>query len=149
MASFREILSTFSDDQNTRGDQFETLCKWILETDPIYTNKLKKVWMWDDWPGRWGPDAGIDLIAEDKEGKIWAIQAKCYNKIYRINKEDVNSFISESSNDQLDCRLLFATADKMLVHYLKQFYRPFSLLKRKNVYLKQFLMGLPCYYRYV
>ena len=75
--------------------------------------------MWDDWPGRWGPDAGIDLIAVDKEGKIWAIQAKYYDEIYRIKKEDVNSFISESGNDQIDCRLLIATTDKVRVHSLK------------------------------
>ena len=93
MVSFRQILSTFSDNHNVRGDQFETLCKWILETDPIYTNKLKKVWMWDDWPGRWGPDSEIDLIAEDKEGKIWAIQAKCYDEKYQVTKKDMDSFI--------------------------------------------------------
>ena len=26
-----------------RGKQFESLFKWILETDPVYANKLKKV----------------------------------------------------------------------------------------------------------
>ena len=99
-------MSTFSDNQNVRGDQFEKLCKWILETDPIYTNKLNKVWMWDDWPGRWDVDAGIDLIAEDKEGKVWAVQAKCYGEDNSVSKKDIDSFISESSNDQIDCRLL-------------------------------------------
>lgn len=54
MGSFEEIISTFSDDKNMRGKEFERLCKWILETDPIYTNKLEKVWMWDDWSGEMG-----------------------------------------------------------------------------------------------
>jgi predicted helicase len=93
MASFRQILSTSSDDQNARGDQFEILCKWILQTDPIYTNKPKKVWMWDDWPGRWGPGAGIDLIAEDKEGKVWAVQVKCYDDDNSVSKKDIDSFL--------------------------------------------------------
>jgi predicted helicase len=93
MASFRQILSTSSDDQNARGDQFEILCKWILQTDPIYTNKPKKVWMWDDWPGCWGPGAGIDLIAEDKEGKVWAVQVKCYDDDNSVSKKDIDSFL--------------------------------------------------------
>ena len=113
MASFPQIMSTFSKDSKVRGTQFEKLCKWILETDPIYTNKLKKVWMWDDWPGRWGIDAGIDLVAEDKEGKIWAIQSKCYHEENSVSKKDIDSFISESSNDQIDCRLLIATTDRI------------------------------------
>jgi len=77
-----QLLGSFSKDNHARGKQFEVLCKWMLETDPVYTNKLEKVWLWDDWPDRWGPDCGIDLIARDTEGKIWAIQAKCYNPDY-------------------------------------------------------------------
>jgi predicted helicase len=67
------------------------LCKWILENDPVYKNKLEKVWLWDDWPGRWGPDCGIDLIAQDAEGKIWAVQAKCYKPDYDVTKKDWTS----------------------------------------------------------
>ena len=113
MASFREILSTFSDDKNVRGHQFEVLCKWMLENDPIYTNKLRKVWLWDDWPGRWQIDSGIDLVAEDEERKTWAIQSKCYNKENSVSKIDIDSSISESSNDQIDLRLLIATNDRI------------------------------------
>ena len=79
MHPFDQLISTFSDDNKARGTEFEVLCKWILETDPVYANKLTDVWMWSDWPERWDDqDLGIDLIAKDTEGKIWAIQAKCY-----------------------------------------------------------------------
>ena len=71
MSDFISLISTLSDENHIRGKQFESLCKWILETDPVYANKLKKVWLWDDWPERWGPDCGIDLVAEDTEGKVW------------------------------------------------------------------------------
>jgi superfamily II DNA or RNA helicase len=111
MHSFYQLISTFSEDNHTRGKQFEVLCKWILETDPLYVNKLDKVWLWDDWPGKWGPDNGIDLIAQDTEGKIWAIQAKCKKPKYYITKGDINSFIAESSVPKIDVRLLIATTD--------------------------------------
>ena len=46
------------------GIPFESICKWYLENDPKYSSLLKKVWLWNDWPGNWGRDRGIDLIAE-------------------------------------------------------------------------------------
>jgi len=113
MHSFLNLLSTFSDDNNERGKQFEILCKWLLETDPVYARKLVKVWLWNEWPERWGPDCGIDLVAEDTEGKIWAIQAKCYNQEYDVTKRDIDSFLSESSNPKIDQRLLIATTDRV------------------------------------
>jgi predicted helicase len=110
MNTFDQLISTFS----SSGKEFELLCKWILETDPVYANKLVDVWMWADWPDRWADqDLGIDLIAKDTEGKIWAIQAKNYNPDYYVTKEDIDSFISESDNDQIDCRLLIATTENI------------------------------------
>ena len=110
MNTFDQLISTFS----SSGKEFEVLCKWILETDPVYANKLVDVWMWADWPNRWADqDLGIDLIAKDTEGKIWAIQAKNYNPDYYVTKEDIDSFISESDNDQIDCRLLIATTENI------------------------------------
>ena len=78
MATFAELRERLSDDKHEKGKQFERVCKWFLETDPRYSDRLVNVWLWDDWPGRWGPDCGLDLVAEDRDGKTWAIQAKCY-----------------------------------------------------------------------
>jgi predicted helicase len=58
------------------GRDFERVCKWMLENVPEYRQRLRQVWLWDDWPGRWGRDAGIDLVAEDQDGGLWAVQAK-------------------------------------------------------------------------
>ena len=114
MGSFIEIRATFSGDSYQRGKDFERLCKWFLETDPRYSGKLTEVWLWDDWPGRWGPDCGIDLIAQDAEGKTWAIQAKCYDADNSITKQDVDSFLSESTNiDKIHHRLLIATTNNI------------------------------------
>ena len=56
-----------------------TSCKWFLETDPVYRTQLKKVWLWNKWPGKWGPDAGIDLVA----------QAKAYAPENTVTKQDM------------------------------------------------------------
>ena len=64
-----------------------------------------EVWLWDEWPGRWGRDAGIDLVAEDHEGGLWAVQAKHYDPAYAIKKADLDSFLSESSRPGFTYRL--------------------------------------------
>ena len=111
MHSFLKLIETFDTDNHARGVQFEKLCKWLLENHPLYKSKLKQVWLWDDWPERWGKDCGIDLVAEDVDGKIWAIQAKCYDPKYNVTKKDVDSFLSESTNTKIHHRLLIATTD--------------------------------------
>jgi predicted helicase len=77
------------------GRDFERVCKWLLENVPEYQQRLSRVWLWEDWPGRWGRDAGIDLVAEDHEGGLWAVQAKHYDTAYAIKKADLDSFLSE------------------------------------------------------
>jgi superfamily II DNA or RNA helicase len=111
MHSFLKLINTFSPDNHTRGVQFEKLCKWILENHPMYKSKVKHVWLWDDWPERWGKDCGIDLVAQDTEGNNWAIQAKCYDPRYSVTKKDIDSFLSESTNPKIQRRLLIATTD--------------------------------------
>ena len=61
---FTTFLDTFDPDPKTRGTQWEKVCKWFLETDPVYHTQLKHVWLWSKWPGCWGIDGGIDLVAE-------------------------------------------------------------------------------------
>lgn len=82
MATIAELLANLSPDPNKRGREFEIVCRWFLQNAPDYKNQLRKVWLWDDWPGRWGADAGIDLVAETFDKKLWAIQAKAYDPAY-------------------------------------------------------------------
>jgi superfamily II DNA or RNA helicase len=113
MATFPELRDRFSNEEHKRGKQFERVCKWFLETDLRYSERLVNVWLWDDWPGRWGPDCGIDLVAQDRDGKNWAIQAKCYDPKYSVTKSDVDKFLSESTNENIHHRLLIATTDHL------------------------------------
>ena len=94
-----------------RGKQFERFVKWFLKTDPEWHSQVEEVWLWDEYPERWGPDCGIDLIFKHKNGKIWAVQAKCISPEDDIKKSEIDSFLSESSDARIDGRLLIASTD--------------------------------------
>ena len=113
MASFPELFDSLDPDANIRGRQFERIVKWWLLHDPVYRSQIKRVWLWDEWPGRWGADAGIDLVGKTTDGDLWAIQAKAYSPEYRIKKSDVDSFLSESARPQFSYRLLVATTNRI------------------------------------
>ena len=85
----------------------------VLRNAPEYRERIRKVWLWSEWPGAWAADAGIDLVAEERDGRLWAIQAKAYDPSYAIKKADVDSFLSESSRPQFSYRLLIATTDRL------------------------------------
>jgi predicted helicase len=107
------LLESLDADTGRRGKQFEHICKWFLTNDPVYRWELRRVWLWDEWPGRWGADAGIDLVAEEKGGRLWAIQAEVYDPSYSVTKADVNTFLSESARSLFTFRLLIATTDRI------------------------------------
>jgi len=111
--TFTNLLASLAVDPHVRGRQFEHLCRWYLTNDPQYRGILRRVWLWDEWTGRWGVDAGIDLVAEDHMGRLWAIQAKAYGQQYAVTKADVDTFLAESSRTVFSYRLLIATTDKL------------------------------------
>jgi predicted helicase len=113
MASILKLLSRLSPDEQRRGRQFEWICKWFLENDPKYKREIKRVWLWDDWPRRWGRDKGIDLVAETFDGKLWAVQAKAYALNHSVTKNDIDRFLSESSRKIISFRLLITTAAEL------------------------------------
>jgi predicted helicase len=113
MTSFNQFISSFDKDSSKRGKQFEVFVKWFLQNDPVWKSEVDKVWMWDDYPDRWGKDCGIDLVFKDKVGETWAVQAKCYSREYDVTKKDIDSFLSESSRPLIHRRLLIATTDNL------------------------------------
>jgi superfamily II DNA or RNA helicase len=113
MASFSQLLSSFEADDGKRGRQFERFVKWFLTVDPEWSTQVEKVWLWRDYPHRWGRDCGVDLVFRHKNGQTWAVQAKCYSPTYEITKPDVDKFLSETNRKGIDHRLLMATTDRL------------------------------------
>ena len=113
MAGLADLLAKLSVDQHLRGRQFEELCLWFFTNDPLFKTQLKRVWLWRDWPGRWGADAGIDVVAETHGGEVWAIQAKAYAPNHSITKRDVDTFLSESARPGFSHRLVIGTTNQI------------------------------------
>ncbi len=113
MATVYQLLESLAHEPVKKGRQFEHVCKWYLTHAPEYRSLINQVWLWNEWPGRWGVDCGIDLIAETMRGQLWAIQAKAYSAEYSIKKSDIDSFLSESARDKFTFRLLIATTDSI------------------------------------
>jgi superfamily II DNA or RNA helicase len=112
--AFQNLLDQFlALDSHRRGRAFEHLCKWYLLNDPVYRRMLKRVWLWNEWPRRWGADTGIDLVAETNDGDLWAIQAKAYDPERTIKKGDVDSLLSESAHQAFSYRLLITTTSNV------------------------------------
>jgi superfamily II DNA or RNA helicase len=111
LVAFSELVSSLSHDRHLKGRQFERVCRWYLENDPVFQHQIRKVWLWKDWPDRWGADAGIDLVAETHTGDLWAVQVKAYASSASVTKADIDTFLSESSRPQFAMRLLVVTTD--------------------------------------
>ena len=109
MASFSQFLNSF--DPETKGKQFEVFIKWFLKHEPEWSTQVDQIWLWEEYPDRWGPDCRIDLVFKHKNSEVWAIQAKCYSQEYSITKKDVDTFLSESNRSLIDKRLLITTTD--------------------------------------
>lgn len=101
--SFNKILDKYrkiSFSERDKGDRFERLMQAYLLTDPKYADLFKKVYLWNEFPGKkdlGGGDTGIDLVALTNDGDFWAIQCKCYKEDTHIDKPAIDSFLSTSS----------------------------------------------------
>jgi predicted helicase len=113
MGEFTSLFANLAEDNRVRGKQFERICKWYLENDSYYRDTVRKVWLWDDWEHKWGADAGIDLVVEDHDGRLWAVQCKAYDSARAVTKKDVNKFLAESSREWFGYRLLIATTNRL------------------------------------
>ena len=111
MATFDEFYASLDPDTGIRGRQFEKFSKWFLKTDQTWASRINEVWLWDEYPKRWGVDCGIDLIFTQKNGEIWAVQSKCISPKNDIKKSEIDSFLSESNDSKIDGRLLIASTD--------------------------------------
>ena len=113
MSSLDNLLKTYRDSSTNVRDQgtyFERLIRAYLTHDPVQVEEYEAVWTWMDWAtenGWSGKDTGIDLIAKLRnEDGFAAIQCKFYEARHRIQKADIDSFISASGKDPFRRRVI-------------------------------------------
>jgi superfamily II DNA or RNA helicase len=122
MATFSKFLkSIYQDGRKAEGynhfigKEFEVFVKWFLKHDPVWRTQVDKVWLWDEYPDKWGnhKDLGTDLIFKHIDGELWAVQAKCYLPTTGISMSHVDSFISDSNQKSISKRLLITSTNKL------------------------------------
>ena len=99
------------------GRAFEVLVKNLLRGLPIWKNTFREVGLWGDYA--LGQDIGIDLVAEDMEGRLYGIQAKFYEPGHSVAKADIDSFLAALGGEILfkgkprtfEGGMIFATTD--------------------------------------
>ena len=107
------FMPWFSEDAKTRGTQFEHLmCYWLL-ADPMRKAEydLDAVVRYEDWPGRSGPDLGVDLVGADSQGRLWAVQCKAYAPDTTISKDEVSILVGASPADKFFGRIYITTSN--------------------------------------
>ena len=91
-----------------QGRSFERLVKAALLNHPgEFRDRFSNVWLWAEYPDRDGPDMGVDLVAEEHDGKRWAIQCKDYPSA-KLTTTGIDSFLAGASG--FDCRLFVSTS---------------------------------------
>lgn len=105
-------LRTTSRNTRDKGNRLEYLTKVFLTEDNLQSRLYEKVYLWKDWDGRENfGDIGIDLVAENVDGGVTAIQCKFYDEHSTIGKKDIDSFISASGCAPFTHRIIVSTAD--------------------------------------
>ena len=101
--------------EREKGTYFERLAMAYLGHDPVQSEEYDGVWTWAEWAkerGENGKDVGIDLVAKLRnEDDYAAIQCKFYNAKHRIQKSDIDSFISASGKPPFVRRVVMDTTE--------------------------------------
>lgn len=108
----KQINETAGDIQRERGTLFEKLVLAYLKNEPTYQRLYKNVWELSDVPAEYGipqKDTGVDLVAEQFNGDLVAIQAKFYEN--KIGKSEINSFVAELGKSYYQRGLIVSTVD--------------------------------------
>ena len=82
-----------------KGDLFERMILVALRDHPgVYGQRFKNLWLWADWPGRqqrqYTGDIGVDIVAEEHDGGLCAIQCKFYDRA-SVDIAEVNKFLAD------------------------------------------------------
>lgn len=118
MPALDELLQSYRTaavTEREKGTYFERLACTYLTADPVQSEEYSQVWTWADWAaeqGRNGKDVGIDLVAKLRnEDGYAAIQCKFYSPTHRIQKGDIDSFISASGKAPFVRRVVIDTTE--------------------------------------
>lgn len=120
-ASSKSALDALLDEYRARakserekGTLFEELMRQFLLHDARFAHQFKEIYLWSEWPERRTGDTGIDLVANpvDPNAGPVAIQCKFYALGHRIQKADIDSFLSASGKEPFGRRIVVDTSGR-------------------------------------
>lgn len=113
-----KVLSRFRNaavSEREKGTYFEDLIVAYFKHEPFYADRYSDVWTYKDWAlahGKDGKDTGIDLVAQERTtGNFCAIQCKFYAPDHKIEKKDIDSFMSASGQKPFVNRFIVCTTN--------------------------------------
>ncbi|HPI99746.1 MAG TPA: DEAD/DEAH box helicase family protein [Enterococcus sp.] len=107
-----QINQTAGGVQRERGTLFEKLVLAYLKNEPTYKRLYKNVWTLNTVPEEFNipkKDTGVDLVAQQFNGDLVAVQAKFYQ--HKIGKDEINSFVAELGKNYYQRGLIVSTVD--------------------------------------
>ena len=114
-------LRNDSTDQFSKGRSFERMLQRALQQHPgIYGDRFSNVWLWNDWPGRTGPDSGVDLVAEEAEGGLCAIQCKFFAPDTPLPRSAIDAFLAASEDARFTSRMFINTGGEIRDNALRR-----------------------------
>ena len=78
----------------------------------VFAHQFREIYLWGEWPERRTGDTGIDLVTipvDPSAGPV-AIQCKFYALGHRIQKADIDSFLSASGKEPFGRRIVVDTS---------------------------------------
>ncbi len=112
----RQLLAQFRDSSRSereKGTYFERLAVAFLKHDSGMQQEYEDAWLFSDWARTHSlsaADIGIDAVAKIRgEDTFCAVQCKFYAEGYRIQKKDIDSFLSSSQQKHFARGLVIET----------------------------------------
>lgn len=128
--TFDDILTKIRGEANNSrdlGDRFERVMLDFFKADRHYRNRFgNRVWLWKRWArdndiSR--PDEGIDIVAQERNGDLCAVQCKCYADDGSIDLKALGTFMAASKTYNMKNLILVYTGDHITEkaeHHLKK-----------------------------
>lgn len=112
----RQLLEQFRTSSKTereKGTYFERLAVAFIKADPGMAQEYEDAWLFSDWAKQHNlsaADIGIDAVAKIRdEDAFCAIQCKFFAEGYRIQKKDIDSFLSSSQQKHFSRGIIIET----------------------------------------
>lgn len=124
MTALNDLLTNYrkvSKSEREKGTYFEELIRTYFRHEASYKDLYSDVWLYSDWAGErclCKTDTGIDLVAKTRDtNEYHAIQCKFYDEErHKVQRDDLNSFFTESGKKPFTRRVIVTTTDDWGVH---------------------------------